>query len=132
MIRVRGHDQPEHGQREGPRCHQARDAIGGVAVVWRHRLWCAGALLDRTECRRSIDVGTWNWKAIDVVNAHVRDRALLREATRRGLAMVAAGRIDLGPLVTHRFTLDEVDAGFATMQARPAGFVKAVMVNPQA
>ncbi|WP_162605554.1 hypothetical protein [Jiangella ureilytica] len=76
---------------------------------------------------RTVDLRTWNWKAIDVVNAHVRDRDRLRESVRRGLDLVAAGRIDIGALVTHRFALDEVDAAFEALVAKEPGFVKAAI-----
>jgi threonine dehydrogenase-like Zn-dependent dehydrogenase len=78
---------------------------------------------------RQVDVNTWNWKAIDVVNAHVRDRDLLRESTRAGLEMLAAKRIDLAPLLTHRFPLDRVDDAFRALTTKPPGFVKALIVN---
>lgn len=76
---------------------------------------------------RIIDLRTWNWKAIDVVNAHVRDRDRLRESVRRGLDLVASGRIDVGALVTHRFALDQVDAAFEALIAKEPGFVKAAI-----
>ncbi|MBB5787834.1 zinc-binding dehydrogenase [Jiangella mangrovi] len=76
---------------------------------------------------RTVDLRTWNWKAIDVVNAHVRDRDRLRESVRRGLDLVAAGRIDVGALVTHRFALDQVDAAFEALVAKEPGFVKAAI-----
>ncbi len=78
---------------------------------------------------RTVDAETWNWKSIDVINAHVRDRDLLRESTRAALDMLAAKRIDLAPLLTHRFRLDQVDDAFAALRAKPDGFVKAVIVN---
>lgn len=76
---------------------------------------------------RSVDVEMWNWKAIDVVNAHVRRRADLLESMRIGLELEAAGQIDLGRLVTHRFALDDVDAAYAALRDKPAGFIKAVV-----
>ena len=42
---------------------------------------------------RQVDVGMWNWKAIDVVNAHVRRRADLMESMRIGLELTAKGLI---------------------------------------
>ncbi|TDD67422.1 hypothetical protein E1262_19295 [Jiangella aurantiaca] len=77
---------------------------------------------------RSVDLHTWNWKAIDVVNAHVRDRDRLRDSVRRGIDLVAAGRIDVGALITHRFGLEEVDAAFEALVAKEPGFVKAAIV----
>jgi len=85
------------------------------------------SILGYHQATRSVDMAAWNWKAIDVVNAHVRDRDLLRESTRRGLELVAANKIDLSGLITHRFTLDRVDDAFATLRAKPPGFVKAMI-----
>ena len=76
---------------------------------------------------RQVEVGMWNWKAIDVVNAHVRRRADLIESMRIGLELTAKGLIDLGALVTHRYPLDEVDRAYADLQQKPPGFIKAVV-----
>jgi threonine dehydrogenase-like Zn-dependent dehydrogenase len=46
----------------------------------------------------------------------------------RGLGLIAQRRITFAPLVTHRFSLDEVDAAFRLFEDRPAGFLKAVIV----
>lgn len=76
---------------------------------------------------RQVDVQMWNWKAIDVVNAHVRRREDLLESMRIGLALEEKGLIDLGSLVTHRFGLDEVDQAYAALRDKPPGFIKAVV-----
>jgi threonine dehydrogenase-like Zn-dependent dehydrogenase len=76
---------------------------------------------------RRVDMQLWNWKAIDVVNAHVRDRHLLRASTAAALELLAAGRIDMSSLITHRFRLDQVDEAFAALAGKPLGFVKAVV-----
>jgi threonine dehydrogenase-like Zn-dependent dehydrogenase len=76
---------------------------------------------------RQVEVGMWNWKAIDVVNAHVRRRTDLMESMRIGLELTANGLIDLGALVTHRYTLDEVDRAYTDLQEKPPGFIKAVV-----
>ena len=78
---------------------------------------------------RQINAGMWNWKAIEVVNAHVRRRADLMESKRIGLELSAHGLLALGTLVTHRYGLDEVDLAYGALEARPQGFLKAV-VNP--
>ena len=77
--------------------------------------------------RRTVDMHAWNWKALDVVNAHVRDRARLRDSIKRGLDLAAAGRIDLASLITHRYPLSEVDAAFTALVEKPDGFIKAVI-----
>ena len=76
---------------------------------------------------REVDVEMWNWKAIDVVNAHVRRREDLLRSMEIGLALEAKGLIDLGGLVTHRFGLDEVDAAYTALRDKPPGFIKAVV-----
>ena len=67
----------------------------------------------------------WNWKAIDVDNAHVR-RTDLMERMGIGVELTAKGLIDLGALVTHCYTLDKVDRAYCDLQEKPPGFIKAV------
>lgn len=81
--------------------------------------------------RRSVDMETWNWKSIDVVNAHVRRRDLLTQAIRRGLELARVGRIRPGRLVTHRYPLEDLDGAFEALAAKPAGFIKAIVVNEE-
>lgn len=76
---------------------------------------------------RQVDVEMWNWKAIDVVNAHVRRQADLLESMRIGLELEAQGLIDLGSLVTHRFDLTQVDDAYTALRDKPEGFIKAVV-----
>jgi threonine dehydrogenase-like Zn-dependent dehydrogenase len=91
-------------------------AHGTLAIVGYHQ----GA--------RQIDMQAWNWKALDVVNGHVRDAARLAESTRRGLDVVASGRADYSSLITHRYPLDRIDVAFEDLRTKPAGFIKAVVV----
>lgn len=79
--------------------------------------------------RRSVDLETWNWKSIDVVNAHVRRRDLLNEAIRQGLDLVRLGRIHPARMLTHRFRLEDLDDAFETLASKPEGFVKAIVIN---
>ena len=76
---------------------------------------------------RQVEVGMWNWKAIDVVNAHVRRRTDLIKSMRIGLDLTAKELIDLGALVTHRYTLDEVDRAYTDLLEKPPEFIKAVV-----
>lgn len=78
---------------------------------------------------RHVDVEMWNWKAIDVVNAHVRRHADLMESMRIGLDLIKADKFSFAPLVSHRFGLDEVDQAFTALLEKPHGFVKAVVLS---
>jgi threonine dehydrogenase-like Zn-dependent dehydrogenase len=77
---------------------------------------------------RAVDVEMWNWKAIDVVNAHVRRHADLLESMRIGLHLIESGQFSFAPLISHRFGLDDVDGAFTALAEKPAGFLKAVIV----
>jgi threonine dehydrogenase-like Zn-dependent dehydrogenase len=80
--------------------------------------------------RRDVDLRLWNWKALEVLNAHERRAAYKIECMRRGLALLAARRIEVGSLITHRFGLDQLNAAFAALEAKTAGFCKAVVEIP--
>lgn len=77
---------------------------------------------------RSVDMELWNWKGIEVLNAHERRAAYQMECMRRGLELVRRGKIEIASLVTHRFSLDEVDLAFRTLAEKPEGFIKSVVV----
>jgi threonine dehydrogenase-like Zn-dependent dehydrogenase len=85
------------------------------------------SILGYHQRNRDVDLRSWNFKAIDVINAHVRDRLLLRESIRRGLSLLSAGRVDLAALITHRYPLADIDQAFTDLAEKPAGFIKAVV-----
>jgi threonine dehydrogenase-like Zn-dependent dehydrogenase len=76
---------------------------------------------------RTIDLQSWNWRAIDVVNAHERDPLVVVAGMRRAVELTLDGSLDVDALVTHTFGLDELEAAFRTASERPPGFVKAVV-----
>src|SRR4051812_21109218 len=66
----------------------------------RARLVIAGYHADGP---RTVDMRTWNWKGLDVINAHERAPDAYMRGLREGLRIVTERRLDLGPLITHRF-----------------------------
>ncbi len=76
---------------------------------------------------RRVNLQLWNWRGLDVINAHERDSALYVDAMREGVALVAAGELELESLVTHSFPLREINRAFAMARERPSGFFKAVV-----
>jgi threonine dehydrogenase-like Zn-dependent dehydrogenase len=76
--------------------------------------------------RRSVDMQLWNWRGLDVINAHERDPAVYVAGLRDAVEAVRAGRLDPSPLLTHRFPLDELGDAYRISCERPEGFVKAV------
>ncbi|MFW5967962.1 MAG: MDR/zinc-dependent alcohol dehydrogenase-like family protein [Persicimonas sp.] len=90
----------------------------------RGRLVVAGYHQDGV---RRVDMQTWNWRGLDVINAHERDQAIYVRGMRRAVEAIEAGRIDPTPLFTHRFALDEIDEAFEAARAREEGFMKALI-----
>ncbi len=78
--------------------------------------------------QRQVDMELWNWKALDVLNAHERRADYQMDCMRRGLTLVAGGLLDTASLVTHRLGLGGVDDAFGALYAKPAGFIKAVVI----
>lgn len=76
---------------------------------------------------RVVEVGMWNWKAIDVVNAHVREHARLMSSMEVGVSLLATGRLSLQPLITHRYPLQDISTAFSNLAEKPPGFIKAVI-----
>jgi threonine dehydrogenase-like Zn-dependent dehydrogenase len=77
---------------------------------------------------RTVDMRAWNVKAIDVISAHVRRDGDRMSSMAVGLELIAAGKLDLGRLVTHRYPLAGVDEAFCDLATKPPGFVKAVIL----
>jgi threonine dehydrogenase-like Zn-dependent dehydrogenase len=90
----------------------------------RGRLVIAGY---HQEGLRNVDMQEWNWKGIDVVNAHERDPARYVSGMQRALAAIDRREIDPWPLLTHTVPLEQIDRAFELMQKRPDGFTKALI-----
>jgi NADPH:quinone reductase len=76
---------------------------------------------------RLVNMQEWNWRGIDVINAHERDEAVYVEGIRAAAQAVAGARIRLDELVSHFFPLEQIEEGFRTLERRPEGFVKGVV-----
>jgi threonine dehydrogenase-like Zn-dependent dehydrogenase len=79
---------------------------------------------------RQVNMWLWNWRGIDVINAHERDPKAYAEGIREAVEAVASGRLDPSPLYTHSYPLDRLDEALNATRDRPDGFLKA-LVLPQ-
>jgi threonine dehydrogenase-like Zn-dependent dehydrogenase len=77
---------------------------------------------------RTVNMWLWNWRGIDVVNAHERDPRVQREGVLAAVGAVAEGRLDPRPLYTP-FPLERLGDAFQAMEERPDGFVKALVTT---
>jgi threonine dehydrogenase-like Zn-dependent dehydrogenase len=76
---------------------------------------------------RQVDMQMWNWKGIDVVNAHERDPQVAMLGIREAVDAVATGRLDPSPLYTHSFPLERLGDALDATRDRPDGFLKALV-----
>jgi threonine dehydrogenase-like Zn-dependent dehydrogenase len=128
-------EEPQRALREferihGDGCERVIEAIGtqealdvstALAGV-RARLIIAGYHQDGP---RRVDLQQWNWRGLDVVNAHERDPEEYRRGMQQAVDLVASGRFDPRPLLTHAFPLDDIAGAFEVLASRPHGFMKA-------
>lgn len=96
--------------------------LAGELVATRGRLVIAGYHQDGT---RQVKMQSWNWRGIDVINAHERDATVYVEGMQLALDAVAAGTLDPRPLLTHEYSLDELPQALEITRQRPDGFLKA-------
>ena len=76
---------------------------------------------------RQVNMQLWNWRGLDVINAHERDPAIYIRGLREAVAAVVSGRLDPSPLYTHAYTLDQLDGALNATRDRPDGFLKALV-----
>ncbi len=76
---------------------------------------------------RQVNMWLWNWRGIDVVNAHERDPAIYADGIRKAVAAVASGQIDPVPLYTHAYPLERLGDALDSTRDKPDGFVKAIV-----
>jgi threonine dehydrogenase-like Zn-dependent dehydrogenase len=77
---------------------------------------------------RQVNMQLWNWRGLDVINAHERDPAVYAQGVREAIEAVASGRLDPAPLYTHIYPLSRLDEALNATRDRPDGFLKALVV----
>jgi 2-desacetyl-2-hydroxyethyl bacteriochlorophyllide A dehydrogenase len=105
---------------------QAALDIASELVRVRGRLVVAGYHQDGD---RRVNMQSWNWRGIDVINAHERDEAIYMRGMRRAVQAVEQGILDPEPLCTHRFAMTDLNEAMEMASVRPDGFIKALVVN---
>ncbi|MDQ3846230.1 MAG: zinc-binding dehydrogenase, partial [Bacteroidota bacterium] len=76
---------------------------------------------------RQVNFQKWNWKGIDVINAHERDAAIYLKGMQQAVDAVINGIMKPDLLYTNSFSLDELNKGFEMTVERPDGFMKAIV-----
>ena len=99
--------------------------LAGELTRERGRLIVAGYHQDGP---RQINMQLWNWRGIDVINAHEREQAIYVDGIRAAAEMLSSGQLNPEPLFTHRYSLEELGAALNATRDRPDGFMKALIV----
>lgn len=118
---------------DGAMCERVIEAVGkqwpldlaGELTGERGKLVVAGYHQDGP---RQVNMWLWNWRGIDVINAHERDPKAYVSGIRRAADAIAAGRLDPSSLYTHRYPLDRLDEALNATRDRPDGFLKALII----
>ena len=79
---------------------------------------------------RQVNMQMWNWKGMDVINAHERDPAIYARGVREAVEAVVNGRLDPTALFTHRYPLEALGEALDATRDRPDGFLKALVTFP--
>lgn len=117
----------------GAFCDRVIEAVGkqwpldlaGELVREGGRLVIAGYHQDGA---RQVNMQLWNWRGIDVINAHERDPKVYARGVREAVEAVASGRLDPSALYTHTYPLDRLGEALDATRDRPDGFLKALVV----
>jgi threonine dehydrogenase-like Zn-dependent dehydrogenase len=115
---------------DGNGCQRVIEAVGmqwaldlaAEITAVRGRLIVAGYHQDGP---RQVNMQQWNWRGIDVINAHERATETYLQGMGEAIEAVRTGRIDPSGFYTHSFSLEDLPQAFAALQHRPEGFLKA-------
>jgi NADPH:quinone reductase len=77
---------------------------------------------------RQVNMQLWNWRGLDVINAHERDPLVYVAGMRDAIAAVRDGVLNPQPLYTHQFKLEALPRAFQMLDSSPEGFVKALVI----
>jgi threonine dehydrogenase-like Zn-dependent dehydrogenase len=120
------------GLTDGRWCERVIEATGlqwpldlaGEMTAERGRLIIAGYHQDGL---RQVNMQLWNWRGIDVINAHERDPRAYIEGMRTAVDLMVEGVLDPAPLYTHKLPLDRLGEALELTRTRPDGFLKALV-----
>jgi threonine dehydrogenase-like Zn-dependent dehydrogenase len=103
--------------------------IASQLTTTRGKLVIAGYHQDGA---RQIDMQLWNWRGLDVINAHERDPQVYVDGMRQAVDLVTSGVLPLDRLITHVYPMDAAAEAFKCAVERPDGFLKSAVVTDAA
>lgn len=77
---------------------------------------------------RQVNMQLWNWRGLDVINAHEREQQVYIDGISAAADAVANRVLDPSPLYTHRYSLEQLAEALNATRDRPEGFMKALVI----
>ncbi|MBX5013498.1 MDR/zinc-dependent alcohol dehydrogenase-like family protein [Rhizobium lentis] len=118
---------------DGRFCDRVIEAVGkqwpldlaAELTMERGRLIIAGYHQDGP---RQVNLQLWNWRGLDVINAHERDPAVYIQGIRDAIEAVVQGRLDPSSLYTDHYPLEKLGQALDDTRDRPGNFLKALVI----
>jgi len=76
---------------------------------------------------RQVNIQLWNWKGLDVINAHEREAEKYTDGIVEAIHLIEQGIIQPEVLFTHTFPFEDINKAFETLEQAPDGFIKALI-----
>jgi len=114
---------------DGAGCDVVIEAVGsGEAVEACYRLVAAGGKV--LVFGVSPEQDTFSIPPFDFLTREITLQAVWLNpgCFRRAIDLLAKGLVDVRPLATHRFPLDDIAEGFRVMIDKPEGFIKGLVI----
>jgi threonine dehydrogenase-like Zn-dependent dehydrogenase len=116
----------------GALCERVIEAVGkqwpldlaAELTATRAKLVIAGYHQDGP---RQVNMQLWNWRGLDVVNAHERDPQAYVTGMRTAIEAVTSGLLEPETLCTHAYPLAQLGNALDDTLTRPDGFLKALI-----
>jgi threonine dehydrogenase-like Zn-dependent dehydrogenase len=135
VLQINSHDEIEQKVKvltDGSLCERVIEATGKQQPLnlaaritgMRGRLVVAGYHQDGL---RQVDMQLWNWRGIDVINAHERSPMKYIQGMREAVEAVVGGRLNPFPLFTHTYSICQIQRAFQDQLQKPEGFTKALI-----
>lgn len=95
--------------------------LAGELTAVRGKLIIAGFHQDGM---RQVNVQLWNWRGLDIINAHERDPQQYIEGMKKAVEATQQGQLHYKHLLTHQFPLEKLNKALDLLKNRPEGFIK--------
>lgn len=76
---------------------------------------------------RNVDMKTWNFKALDVVNGHVRDEVEKLDAMKAAMRLMGNDKLDTESLISN-YKFADINQAFADLKSRKIGLFKGNLI----